>query len=194
MFNVQSPTFNVRSSTWNPEPRERGFSILELVVVIVIFSALITALLNRFHHFQELAERAAMESTVRLVKTGLQIRLAELILANQQAEAVTLEIQDPMRWLEPKPGNYGGEYRDPPERGTWYFDARARQLVYVVNTGTRLELDSAAPDRKEIRFQARLLKDRIRAGGATVESVTGVTVAPVRPYRWSRADSGGFVA
>ena len=171
----------------------RGFTVLELVIVIIIYSVLVTVLLNRLNYYQELAEKAAMEATVRVVKTGLQIRLAELITANRQAEAARLEAEDPMQWLEKKPANYAGDYREPPERGAWYFDERERQLVYVVNTGHRLELDSG-PEPKEIRFRARLLKDRIQAGGATVESVTGITLAPVRAYRWSRSTAGAILA
>jgi len=192
-FKVQPETWNPEPGTWNPEPgtsnperRERGFTMLELAVVIVIYSVLITLLLNRLNHYQELAERAAMESTLALIKTGLQIRLAELIATNRQAEAGELEAEDPVQWLDAKPANYGGRYREPPERGAWYFDARERQLVYVVITGNRLDLDSAH-EPKEIRFRARLTRDQVRAPGGPVESVTGVVLVPVRPYRWSGA-------
>ena len=131
-----------------------------------------------------LAEKAAMETAVRTIKTGLQVRLAELIVTNRQAEAAALENEDPIKWLDEKPANYGGTYREPPERGNWYFDASPRQLVYVVNTGNRLEL-VVALEPKEIRFRARLLRDRINTSGGAVESVTGVTLAPVQSYRWS---------
>jgi len=55
--------------------------------------------------------------------------------------------------------------------------------VYVVNTGTRLNTDIQA-DPKQIRFRVRLLKDRLHVAGAIVESVTGITLAPISPYRW----------
>ena len=131
---------------------------------IVIISVLAAVLLDRLAYYQEMAEKAAMESTVRVIKTGLQIRLAELIIANRQGEAAKLETEDPMQWLDPRPANYAGAYREPPTLGSWYFDATARQLVYVVNTGNRLDLDAAA-DAKQIRFRARLLKDRLNVGG-----------------------------
>ncbi|MBI1965852.1 MAG: type II secretion system protein [Betaproteobacteria bacterium] len=173
------------------DPGRRGFTIFELAVAIVIFSALATVLLNRLNFYQEMAEKAKMESELRTIKTGLQIKLAELIVTNRQAEASKLETEDPVRWLDDKPPNYGGSYRSPPEAGAWYFDAPERQLVYVVNVGNRLDL--AGPGPKELRFQARLVKDRVQAAGGPVEGVSGVTLAPVRPYRWSGLEGWGIL-
>ena len=163
--------------------RLRGFSLLELAVSIAIVSVLAAVLLTRLAYYQELAEKAAMESTLRTIKTGLQVRLAELIVTNRQALAGELESEDPFRWLDDKPPNYGGRYRAPPEPGAWYFDAGERQLVYVVITGDRLELDGGG-DAREVRFRARLLKDPVRIGGSEILSVTGVSLLPVRSYRW----------
>jgi len=185
---LSQPAAKLRTSDFKPQTsnfklRERGFTLFELAVGVVIISILAWVLLTRLAYYQEMAEKAAMESTVRVIKTGLQIHLAELIIGNRQREAGTLEVEDPMQWLEPRPANYAGAYREPPTLGRWYFDATARQLVYVVNTGNRLDL-AAAADAKQIRFRARLLKDRLNVGGGVVESVTGVTLTAVTPYRW----------
>lgn len=169
----------------------RGFTLLELLIVIIAGTLIGTALLNRLHSYQELAERAAMESTVRLIRTGLQLRLAELIVANRQGEAAQLEAEDPTRWY--RPANFAGPYRQPLEPGNWYYDANRRQLVYVVHLGERLVIENAGGTR-ELRFQARLLKDRLVIGGAPVESVTSVTVVPVTPFRWSRAEAPTILA
>jgi len=162
---------------------QRGFTLVELAVCISIIIVLATVLLNRFAYYKELAEKAAMESMVRIIKTGLQIRLAELIITNRQGEAATLEAEDPTQWLDARPANYGGAYGEPLQRGAWYFDAPERQLVYVINTGDRLNADIRA-DPKQIRFHVRLLKDRLHVAGAVVDSVTGVTLLPISPYRW----------
>ncbi|HEY6509699.1 MAG TPA: hypothetical protein VIY56_16870 [Vicinamibacterales bacterium] len=152
-------------------------------MAIVIISVLAAVLLNRLTYYQELAEKAAMESTLRAVKTGLQIRLAELIVTNRQAQAAQLETGDPVQWLDDKPPNYAGSYGAASDAGSWYFDAGERQLVYVVRTGDRLIVDGDR-DGREIRFRARLVKDRVTVAGTVVESVTGVALAPVKPYEW----------
>ena len=164
--------------------RARGFTLFELVVVIAIFAALFTMLLDRLFYLQEAAEKAAMEATLRGIKTGLQVRLAELIIANREGEAGLLEVEDPVRWLEEaRPANYGGAYREPPAPGTWYFDAAQRQLVYVVNTGDRLEI-GGQPGVKQLRFRVRLVRDPIQLPGGPLERINGIAMAPVHPYRW----------
>jgi general secretion pathway protein G len=173
----------VEPGTRNPASRERGFSLFELAVALVIISVLAAVLLNRLGYYQEMAEKAAMESMLRVIKTGLQVQLAELIVTNRQAQAARLETEDPFQWLDDKPPNYAGAYRVPPDTGTWYFDASERQLVYVVNTGNRLDLDGSN-GAKQVRFRARLLKDRLQLYGTGVESVSGVALLPVNPYRW----------
>jgi len=163
--------------------KPRGFTVFEFAVCIIIIGAFAAVLLNRLAYYQEMAEKAAMESMARVLKTGLRIRLAELIIANRQHEAGALEREDPMQWLERRPVNYGGAFHDDPRPGTWYFDERERQLVYVVNTGARLELDDRT-EPKQVRYRARLLKNNVQTAGGSVESVTGVTLLPVLPYRW----------
>lgn len=161
----------------------RGFTLIELMVAIAVIAVAVALLLNRLAYHQEMAEKAAMEAVLRAVKTGLQVRLAEMIATQRQGQAEVLEIEDPMRWLEARPDNYGGAYGEGIEGGKWYFDAGRRHLVYIVNAGNRLEIGSGVAAR-ELRFQPRLLKDRIKFAGGAVETVTAVTLTPVTPYRW----------
>ena len=183
-------------STRNSAPlvRERaGFTLIELIVVICVISVLASVALQRLTVYQELAERAMMELTLRNIKTGLQIRLAELIIANRQSEAAQLERGNPIQWLAEKPANFGGDYRAPGERGNWYYDTDRGDLVYVVNNGAFLET-RAANGVKELRFRTRLLKGVVNFGGTTTETVTGITLEPVYPYQWPQPVSAGGLA
>lgn len=161
----------------------RGFTLIELMVAIAVIAVAVALLLNRLAYHQEMAEKAAMESVLRAVKTGLQVRLAELIATQRQAQATMLEVEDPMRWLDAPPDNYGGAYGEAADRGKWYFDPVRRHLVYIVNAGSRLEIDGVA-GAGELRFQPRLLRDRVNFGGGAVETVTTITLTPVTRYRW----------
>jgi prepilin-type N-terminal cleavage/methylation domain-containing protein len=165
-------------------PGRGGFTLFELVVAIAFFAVLATFLLARLAYYHEMLERAAMDSVLKGIKTGLQVRLAELIIASRESEAAVLESQDPVQWLdEGRPANYAGAYREPALAGSWYFDAAERQLVYVVNTGDRLEI-VGRPGFRELRFRARLVRSPVHLPGGAVERVSGITLAPVYPYRW----------
>jgi prepilin-type N-terminal cleavage/methylation domain-containing protein len=164
--------------------RARGFTLFELVVVIMIFAVIAALLLERLAYYHEVLERVAMESTLKGIKTGLQVRLAELIIANREGEAASLETQNPVQWLDDgRPANYAGVYQEPAQPGTWYFDPRGRELVYVVTTGSRLEVDGdSAP--KQLRFRVRLVRSPVQLPGGAVERTSGIVLAPVRTYRW----------
>lgn len=133
------------------KPRARGFTLFELVVAIAIISVLAAVLLNRLGFYQEKAEQAAMENTLQAVKTGLQIRLAELIITYQQQEAARLEVENPTKWLSTMPTGYAGDYHNPPQPGAWYYDSARRHLVYVPHNNHYLEV-AEVDGVKQLRF------------------------------------------
>ena len=86
-----------------------GFSQLELVVVICVAGVIAIVAAERFLYLEERAEKAALEGVLAGLKMGLQIRMAEMLMTNQQAGIGALEKENPVRWLQQPPGNYAGE-------------------------------------------------------------------------------------
>lgn len=162
---------------------ERGFSRLELAVVAVVWAVLFGVLLERLTYYQEAAEHARFESELQVFKTGLQLRLAELIAANREREARSLETENPVRWLDKPPASYAGEYPARPEPGAWYYDSTARELVYVPNQDRFLVVD----DRRrpaQLRFRVQLRFQPVDAPGGRVKGVAGISLDPGNPFRW----------
>ncbi len=164
--------------------RETGFSLLELAVVAVVLSILLGVFLERLTYYQAAAERAHFDSTLRLYKTALQIRLAELIVERREGEARTLEVENPTRWLSEKPTNYAGDYPESPAPGTWYFDARTQELVYVVNSSRGLELEIHSGV-KQLRFRVKIAYQNVHAGAQRIQGISGIFLQPSSAYRWS---------
>ena len=73
--------------------------MFELVVVIVITSVIVITLLNRFLYYQEMAEKSVMEMTVMNMRSGLRLRIAELIMQDRMSEAGRLLQENPITWL-----------------------------------------------------------------------------------------------
>ncbi len=165
------------------KPRARGFTLFELVVAIVIISVLAAVLLNRLGFYQEKAEQVAMQSTLQAVKTGLQIRLAELIITYRQQEAGRLEVENPTQWLSRLPTDYAGDYRMPLQPGAWYYDSARRQLVYVPRNNNHLEV-TAEDGVKQLRFEVKFVKHQDVIHGSRVTGIAGVRLVAVYPYHW----------
>lgn len=157
-----------------------GFTLIELIVVIGLVSILGVVAAGRLLYYQELAEKAAMESVLAGTKMGLQIRMAEMIITNRQSQVIELERENPMRWLQDPPANYAGEYAPPVKPGNWYYAAGERELVYVPNSSSYLDTGQAGG--KELRYRVAIRYQSDTETGS--KSAVGVTLVPVREFKW----------
>jgi general secretion pathway protein G len=163
--------------------RSRGFSLLELCMVVAVWAVLAGVLLERLTYYQEAAEHARFESELQIFKTGLQLRMAELISANREAEVRQLETGNPLRWLGKAPASYAGEYPDRPQPGNWYFDSLARELVYVPNQDRFLTVEGGRRP-VQLRFRVRIRHQMVNAPGGPVQGLAGIGLEAVSLFQW----------
>ena len=159
--------------------RNRGFSLLELVVVVCAIALLATLALERFWAMRVDAERVAMEQVVGTLRSALGIKVANY-LANGDLKAMkTLEGSNPMDRLSEVPENYLGALADPDpasvKGGHWYFDLTAQRLVYRVRHEDHFSGGASSPARAQ--FAVKLVY------GET-NRVEGVRLAVLEPYTW----------
>lgn len=114
----------------------RGFSLLELVVVIAIVGILVTVALDRLLPWIDEAERVAVLRIEGQLRSTLVMEAAKRIVRGESAQISELDGTNPVNFLLEPPKNYVGELDaadagDAPFRH-WYFDASSRQLVYRV--------------------------------------------------------------
>src|SRR5207248_8811524 len=105
-------------------------SLVELLVVIVLISILLSVAIERLLVTSARAENSAMEDVVGTLRSALQIRVAELLAKGRAAEVAALAGSNPMKRLAEVPTNYLGEFFGPDPAalapGSWYFDTRDR--------------------------------------------------------------------
>jgi general secretion pathway protein G len=167
--------------------KQRGFTLFELVVVVSIVGVLGVVVLDRMRFYQEAAEKAAMEQTVGIIRSAMRLQIADRLLSGGVQEVAALAQANPMDWLAQQPRNYIG-VRFAPKTGeiaggSWYFDLKEKQLVYVVSLGNHFATDH--PGRKQVRFELRLVEKSTQEQAATdVKEIQGLVLAEAVPYRW----------
>ncbi len=172
--------------------KEGGFSLFELLVVIIIISILMVIAIQRLLALQVDAERVVMESVVGTLRSALGIKVAETYVRQGPAGLAVLESSNPMNLLAEVPANYLGELAstvDPTllEPGNWYFDTGNRNLVYLVNNTGYFSGGLADPARA--RFTVRIVYSDKNGDGiydASVDLIEGLRLAPLESYRWIR--------
>lgn len=168
-----------------------GFSLLELVIVIVIISVLMVLAISRLLALMVDAERVTMESVAGTLRSAIGMKVAETIVKSRIADLGALEGSNPMALLAETPHNYLGELdgADPAklEDGNWYFDKRDKTLVYVVRNKGFFVGGQANPPRA--RFTVRLVYSDRNGNGAFdlgKDVIEGLRLNPVEKYSWSR--------
>lgn len=175
----------------SPCASQHGFTLLELMIVATIVAIVAAMLLVRLRDFQEQAEKAAMMQVVGNIRSGLHLKLADVIVKGEVNQIPRLLEINPMDVLADKPDNYRGEVYGVTTQsvvsGNWYFDLRDRNLIYFVNNDAHLQ-DAAHGEGKpkEIRYRLKLVKAAIRVTGKSGPDteIEGVTLEEVVPYKW----------
>ena len=104
---------------------------LELLVAVILIAIFTAVLIERLTRYQEYAEKAVMEATIANMRSGLRVRMAELMISGSLAQLQDVRQENPIGWLEAPPANYLGAIAAArASAGSWYFDRDAGQLVY----------------------------------------------------------------
>ena len=170
--------------------RNKGFTLIELVVVMIIISTLLAVLADRMWTYQEAAEKAAMEQMAGTLRSALHFQIADRLLNGKASDMAELAQDNPMQWLAAPPANYLGDRFAPKSgavsKGNWYFDLKDRHLVYVVSRGEHFTPNKQG--RKEVRYAVRLVfsNKTPQAGleNAAKQDINGVILALTEPYQW----------
>lgn len=172
----------------NTSFQQQGFTLLELVVVITIISALVVVALDRFYKLMVDVERTTMEYNLGVMRSAIGIQIAAHFAAGDMEGLLQLANSNPMGLLAEKPNNYIGAFTlydlDKLDKGSWFYDERSQTLIYLVRNSVYFE--SALDDPKRARFKIfPVYSDRI-TGDIKKGYISGLTLKRLEPYGWLR--------
>ena len=160
--------------------RSRGFTLIELTVVICAVALLFGVALDRLLRYQELGERAALEQNIGAMNSALAMKFAGYVISGKPA-AIEAEVgANPINLLARPPQNYLGELFDPDEKAvparSWYFDRRSGELVYVPGRTRYLTIASASHEALRFRISLTQAHDD--------RELRQPFVGPSQPFTW----------
>jgi type II secretory pathway pseudopilin PulG len=165
---------------------ERGATRLEVLVATIIFGILGAVLLEESLRYQEYAEKTAMEITVRHMRSGLQLRIADLMMRDKMEEIDSVLNDNPVSWLETPPPNYLGALQNPdPQKlaqGNWYFDAGAQELVYLPYH--RRYFNPGPTGQYAVRFRVTAMQRPHPKNNDASSKIEGVSLSLLSQYKY----------
>lgn len=169
--------------------RQGGFTYLELIIVIILISALYYLSIDKLLKLRAEAEAARLAYSISGFRVALSLQMAEMVARGEMYRLPKLAGNNPVDWLQQPPENYAGsltaEQAGSVEPGYWYFDKQDRALVYKVRFSSFFE--SEQTDSTEVRLKVRLnYADKNRNGryDRRKDDIRGVVLQAQNTYRW----------
>ena len=168
--------------------KQNGFTLLELVVVIIIISILGLFAIDRVLAIRVAAEQASIKQLVGTIKSALGLKVAELVLEGNMLAVARLDKSNPILLLSQVPTNYTGEKDDSHsiiEPGTWYFNKKQNALVYNVRYTEKFKTRLKGSPR--IRYRIKLVYNdynKNKRFDIRTDSIAGLDLFPIENFSW----------
>ena len=152
----------------------RRLTRIEIAVYAVIVGTLIAVFFSYLTDYMEMAEKTAMETTVKNVTAAINLRYATLVLTGERKRTAQWPRENPFEIARAFPPGYrglldGSQDRADVERPAWLFDALRGELVYLPRLYRHL--DGGEVDELRFRLEGH-------------PSGTGFVLAPTTVYSW----------
>jgi general secretion pathway protein G len=145
----------------------RGLTRLEFSVIAAIMAVVAGSLLSALLYYEELGEKTEVQLTILNVRAGLRYQVSDRMMNGRMNELRELGDANPIAWLQQAPPGYAGELRSSEAeslpRGSWYFDAEARELRYSPRLRNFLASDSRWLRWRVVKLASAGRSDRIES-------------------------------
>lgn len=170
-------------------PVAPGFSLLELVIVIILVVLLFLVVFNRLMPLRGDAEAANVATVIGSLRSAIGMEAASRVIRDGLPSLAELEGINPMMLLQEWPDRYIGESEQTGAAdiasGTWYFQTSTRTLAYRVRFPEYLEGAPVGP--VDLRWRVVLQFEDISGSGEfdpAVDRPRGLRLEPIDAYQW----------
>ncbi|WP_181918697.1 prepilin-type N-terminal cleavage/methylation domain-containing protein [Wenzhouxiangella sediminis] len=173
-----------------PSSEQSGFTLFELIIVIVLVGLLFLIASWRLLPLRGDAEAAHVANTVGALRSALGLEVTERIVEDSLESAAELDRGNPMDLLAQVPAGYIGEVPSAGDAdipaGSWYYDQSTRQLRYRVRFPQYLAHQPQG-DPVELSWQVRLRyldNDGDERYNAQADSLRGIALEAMDNPQW----------
>lgn len=166
---------------------QQGFTLLEIVVVIILISILGLFSVDRLLSLRIAAERASVAQVIGNLRSALGLEVVRLALQGKMSAVAELENKNPIPLLAQAPVNYLGE-RDGDnvtDSGSWYFDKKQKALIY--NVIYKENFKTTLKGLPRIRHQIKLIyndNNNNKRFDSHYDNIAGLDLLPVEKFSW----------
>ncbi|WP_067863236.1 type II secretion system protein [Neptuniibacter marinus] len=168
---------------------QKGFSLLELVVSILVVAVLMAVAYIKLERLAEDVERVSFEGVRNNIQAQVTLKVAYWFAEQQYVSGQELEKSNPISLISYKPTNYVGEldYNEllVAQSERWYFVSDKHWLVYKVKRSEHLKNDFQQKDLLPFQLTVKFQHGRHEQGLATE-----VILRPLYSFTW-QVDSDG---
>lgn len=165
-----------------------GFTLLEMVIVIILISVLGLIILDRVWKYRVYAEEAVVTATVGNIRSALGLEVARLAVRGNIKKIARLANTNPMELMAQKPESYIGELSNSTsikQTGVWYFDKKDRTLNYIVSYKEHFQssVKGTARTRHKLELVYTDNNNNKRFDKGT-DYINGLDLVAMEPYKW----------
>jgi prepilin-type N-terminal cleavage/methylation domain-containing protein len=167
--------------------RQQGFSLFELVVVVLLVGVFMSFALDRMLQIQIDAERVSVQHVIASLKSAVSLQAAEMVVNKGINSIKTLENTNPMNYLQELPYNYLATKNDRQAShypvASWYYDPEQNILIYKVKNTNYFETSLPGTPRIRLKVEA-IYKDEVSRRDNN--NVRGISLKSMDDYFWKQ--------
>ena len=165
--------------------KQHGFSLFELVVVVLLVGVFMTFAIDRMLRLQIEAERVSVQRVIASLKSAVNLQAAEMVVNKGINSIKTLESTNPMNYLQELPYNYLGTKNDGQADdyplASWYYDPVLSILVYKVRNIEYFVSSLPGTPRIRLKVEAIYQQEVSHSGD---NKVRGISLNSMDDYFW----------